>query len=337
VVLERSAQQARWRGEEERESHLRTRARITARFLPFLSPLPPPFFFSTISMSGLAGSLGLVLTNAAILPALVYTFVRHLYIESAILLAVFVASSAFHICQVGWFCFGVTLSSLQLTDHFIVYTALVYFSLYLVQAPLEARAALTLGVQAFLLPVIAAYLTTTFANIFAVALVAAVALAALAFVLTLGGKVRFDPRSVMLAVMLLAGGVVLHVTGGDFGDDNHAYPAAHSVWHVLAMVSLYFVVDSPYGDTAFVRVWSRCLGRAQITIGKKDPVLPTTRSGVVGSGVFRRDPSPQRPRRHERQVRTHRSDKKRSRRGSRREFAEEMDVSDVVAMLYGGQ
>jgi hypothetical protein len=168
---------------------------------------------------------------------------------------------AFHICQVGWFCFGLQLHALQLTDHFMVYTALLWFSLYFASEGTFAtegtaerlRMSITLSTMAVTLPVIASFIGTWMSGAIVVAITIVLTALMFSFVFILRGAPRFAWPSLFVALLLLAAGVVLHVFGGDYGPDNWVYPAAHSVWHIMAMLSLFWIIDIPYKDKAKLR------------------------------------------------------------------------------------
>lgn len=206
-------------------------------------------------MTTTAAAVFLVITNLALFPALYYSAVAGLFVELGLLLGVFVASTAFHICQVQWFCFGVSLFSLQVTDHTLVYVTVIYLSLYFVNTPLVSRVGVTLFTLPIIQPVIITFLHEFVSGALAVAIAAVAAMVALIVILSVYGHVYFDWRSVLVAAILVAGGIVLHVVGGDFSPNNNAYGAAHSVWHVLAMVAIYFILDIPYSQTSVLKFW----------------------------------------------------------------------------------
>jgi hypothetical protein len=168
---------------------------------------------------------------------------------------VFLASSAFHICQVGWFCFGLQLHALQLTDHFMVYTALLWFSLYFAGTPERVRMSITLSTMAVTLPVIASFIGSWLSGAIVVAITLVVTSLMFIIVFVLRGGPRVAWPSLLVALLLLAIGVVLHVVGGDYGPDNWVYPAAHSVWHIMAMLSLFWIIDIPYKDNDLSHAW----------------------------------------------------------------------------------
>lgn len=214
----------------------------------------------------------LVLSNVAIVPAIAYAYWRRLFPETAVLCAVLAASTAFHVCQVGWFCFGVGVDALQVTDHFMVYSALVWFSLYFAGASERARTSITIAAMAVILPVIVAFIGSWMSGAVIVAIVLVLTVATLMYVFSVHG----DGPAVawgafIVALGLLGLGVLLHVFGGDFGDENWKYPVAHSVWHVLSMLSLYYVLGIPFRDNSALKNFHGIDGR---TGGKKPKRRP---------------------------------------------------------------
>lgn len=194
-------------------------------------------------------AVALVFSNVAILPAIFYAYWKQLYPETAVLTAVLAASTAFHVCQVGWFCFGVGVEALQVTDHFMVYTALVWFSLYFAGAAERARTSITIGTMAVMLPVIVAFIGSWVSGAIIIAIVIVLTVATLVYVFSVhGAGPPVAWGAFVVALFLLGLGVVLHVFGGDYGDENWKYPLAHSIWHILSMLSLYYVVGIPYHD-----------------------------------------------------------------------------------------
>jgi hypothetical protein len=195
----------------------------------------------------------LVLSNVAIFPAIFYAYVRQLFAETALLLAVLAASTAFHLCQVEWFCFGVALHALQVTDHFMVYTALVWFSLYFAGAAERTRTAITIATMAIMLPVILTFIGSWLSGGIIVAITLVLSVVVLTYAIHVYGGPPVAWGAFVVAMGLLAAGVFLHVFGGDFGPDNWKYPVAHSVWHVLSMLALYYVLGVPYRDDNALR------------------------------------------------------------------------------------
>ncbi len=73
----------------------------------------------------------LVVSNIALLPAIIYAKQKSLVPEFSILAIVFFVSSFYHLCQAGFVCIlGIDFTTLRLADHFFVYSALVWIVLY---------------------------------------------------------------------------------------------------------------------------------------------------------------------------------------------------------------
>lgn len=192
----------------------------------------------------------LVLSHLAAIPALVYLGARKCVIETVILAITVLISTLYHFCQVGWACFAVDLHAWQIGDHFMVFFALIWFLLYAAGSSERVRTAVSIAVMGVSLPVIISHIDTWFAGI------AVTSLAVLAFAITfvvyarLRKKVRVEWRAFAVALALIVAGVSVHVFAGDFGPDNTVYPVAHTVWHVLAFVSLYYIAMIPFVRTS---------------------------------------------------------------------------------------
>lgn len=192
----------------------------------------------------------LVLSHLAALPALIFLGVKDQFVDAVVLGTAVAISTLYHLCQVGWVCFGLDVHSLQIADHFMVFFALVWFLLYAAGATERIRTAVTVAVMGVSLPIIISKLDTWIAS------GVVVGLGVLAFVITFfayafkRGYYRVEWTMFVLALALIGSGVVLHIYAGDFGPDNNTYPVAHTVWHVLAFVSLYYIVWIPHVDTS---------------------------------------------------------------------------------------
>ena len=190
--------------------------------------------------ASLAIGMALVLSHFAALPALVYLGWMGLVSELAVLSTCVAVSTAYHMCQVGWFCFGVDLIALQISDHFLVFFAFVWMLMYSSGAPERIRATVTIVIMGPTLPVIISHLDSWVAGAMAVGLgIAAFFIAFIAYAWIRGGvTVKWRAFGVALALILI--GIRLHINSGDFSSSNVIYPMAHTVWHVLAFGALYF-------------------------------------------------------------------------------------------------
>lgn len=232
-------------------------------------------------MTSALEGVGLVLSNVAIFPAIYYAYYRGLFVEMAISISVFIASTSFHICQVDWFCWGVSLHALQITDHFVVYTAVFWFSLYWAGAAERTRAALTLGLMAVLLPVIITHLGSWIPLAAVAALTITMTLGIVVLVVYIKGRLLIAWKPMAIASVLLVAGVVLHVFGGDFENGNQKYPVAHSVWHALSMLSLLFVLKVPFKDVSITH--DLCTDGDHSRTDVKDNVKDSVRDNVKDS------------------------------------------------------
>ena len=238
-------------------------------------------------------AIALVLSNLAIVPAIWLAYRKMLYVETTILLVVMAASTVFHVCQVGWFCFGVEPHALQITDHFAVYTALIWFSLYWVGAAERTRTALTIATMILALPVIITFIGTLVSGAFVIALAIVITLSALACIVSANGGLVINCGAFAATVILLGLGVVLHVVGGDFGGDNWKYPIAHTLWHVFAMVALFFVVAIPYptktdGTNWLTEVNGKGKGKGKRAVRTATPppsLLPSSSMVTIGASA----------------------------------------------------
>lgn len=240
----------------------------------------------------------LVLSNVAIFPAIFYAYyVRQLVAETALLLAVMAVSTAFHLCQVEWFCFGVDLHALQVTDHFMVYTALVWFSLYFAGAAERARTAITIATMAIMLPVILTFIGSWLSGGIIIAITLVLSVVVLTYAIHVNGGPPVAWGAFVVAMGLMAAGVFLHVFGGDFGPDNWKYPVAHSVWHVLSMLALYYVLGIPYRDDNALRHAYCTTGdhstRIRGSVAKKRRTRPRVTRPVEISVTTTAPPQPQ--------------------------------------------
>jgi len=200
--------------------------------------------------AGLAAAL--VFSHLAAIPALIYLVWRGLIVETTVLATAVVVSTLYHLCQVGWVCFGLDLHALQVSDHFMVFFALVWFLLYAAGSTERIRAAVTIAVMGISLPFIISNLDSWVGG----AVVTGVAIVAFIATFIAYASVRkaiqVEWRAFAVSLFLILAGVVLHVYGGDYGPLNTIYPVAHSVWHVLAFLSLYYIVMIPFTSTSIL-------------------------------------------------------------------------------------
>lgn len=198
--------------------------------------------------------IALVFSHLAAIPALAYFVYKCLPAETTVLATAVVVSTAYHICQVEWFCFGVvTVKDFQKADHFWVFFALVWFLFYAAGASLDVRASGTVGIMGVSLPVIVSEGNSWLAGAMVVGLGILGFFISLLIYASIRNGILIEWRAFAISLVLLGFGVALHLYAGDFSPENMIYPAAHSIWHILAFVSLYYIAMIPHTKTSFLR------------------------------------------------------------------------------------
>lgn len=241
----------------------------------------------------------LVGSNIALLPAIVYAYSLGLAPELSVLAAVFVVSSVYHLCQTDVVCLlGVHFSVFQHQDHFFVYGALVWIVLYLIGLRLPQRFAVFVWIQALLFPLILEFMSAWW---FSGLVVGIVVLSAVLLVAIVTRSIpRYNLFSLVAAVVLTAAGFALHLVGGDpsppsetGGSANKKYTIFHSLWHVLVMLAIYYVIDLRHGHSLLVRLLRNAFyytaerGEAQGGTGvgaAKAPLSTTAAAGATTLG-----------------------------------------------------
>jgi hypothetical protein len=189
-----------------------------------------------------------VLSNLALLPAVAVSFYYQLFAEAIVLIVLLFVSSVYHLCQSGFVCFY-SFAALQISDHFYVYSTLVWITLYFVGVNLQIRFIFFFIIQAALLPAVIVYMHSW---ILAGVLIASLVIIALVI---LGFFVKdfpsIDLLDIFVVFLLLGGGFSLHVYAGDPGTSKYA--TSHSIWHVLSMLSIFFVIEAKVGNSMVSR------------------------------------------------------------------------------------
>ena len=136
---------------------------------------------------------------------------------------------------------------------------------------------------------------------------------------------------------------MLHVVGGDFEPGvNKLYPILHSVWHLLALASLYFVLDIPYSRTSVLKVWHYLMlgdmNNRSKPKGKRRIIQPRSLFGDVEAADVAIDVAPKRRDRRAKPVKgSDRARRKEEKRRQRRERDAALDdhSGTMVYGLYG--
>ncbi|KKM01734.1 hypothetical protein LCGC14_1791470 [marine sediment metagenome] len=201
--------------------------------------------------------VALVLSNLAIVPAIVKALWLQQIPEAAVLSVVLVVSSVYHVCQAGFACvLDIEFETLQLADHFFVFSALMWIVLLFVGIELEFRVALFVWLQLLLLPLLLEFMRNEWFGPVAIGVV--VVLVVLLLALVVRGVPHFNRTNMLIAAVLLAVGFALHLLAGDplpptraaDGGDGEPelvsqprYSWFHVPWHVFAMAAVYFALD----------------------------------------------------------------------------------------------
>lgn len=194
----------------------------------------------------------LIGSNIALLPSIWYAANLGLIPEVAIISTVFTVSTIYHLCQVGFVCIlDMEVGTFQLLDQFFVYSLFVWMTFYFIGLELQYRFAILVLIQAILIPLLIEFSNTWWFAGIIIGIVAVVSLLLLSLVVR--GLPRFNPVSLFVAILLLGIGFTLHVVGGEpFHPDSDLseqetisrYSWFHSVWHIFAMLAVYYILDT---------------------------------------------------------------------------------------------
>lgn len=198
----------------------------------------------------------LVISNLALIPAIDFALVRGQVSEMSIFIALLVTSSIYHLCQAGFLCLF-TMSSLQMCDHFFVYGTILWMTLYFFDISFLYRFSVLILAQVLLLPSIISY-STTEGNDWYIILALVIFLVVFAFyamVLYLDGLPRIDWKDFLVAVILIAIGLVLFVFAGEPGSPHYAI--LHSFWHIFVMVGIYFILELKDDQSWFCKMLNK--------------------------------------------------------------------------------
>lgn len=196
-----------------------------------------------------ADGLALILSNLAMLPAIIVSFYYSLLPEAFVLIVLLFVSSIYHLCQSGFLCIY-SFTSLQVADHFYVYSILIWITLYFVGLNLQCKFIIFFVIQAALLPAVMIYLHSWILTGVVIAVLVVVALVVLGFFIK--DFPVIDWLDIIIVFILLGGGFSLHYVSGDPGSPN--YPAGHSMWHILSMLAIFFIIECKEGNSMVSRL-----------------------------------------------------------------------------------
>ena len=196
-----------------------------------------------------SGDLFLILSNIALLPAIFSAVRRGLLPEATILSILLAVSMAYHFCLAGVSCLF-PLATLREMDHFFVYSTLIWIVLYFIEPPWPIRVSAFFIGEVFIIGFLLTYVSKTW--VYGV-LIGAIFLGALVLLFLVVRKIpSIDWLDLVILVVLIGVGFSLHIVAGDPGDKD--YPTLHSVWHILAMLAIYFVLELKDGTNWIVKV-----------------------------------------------------------------------------------
>lgn len=187
-------------------------------------------------------AIALVASNAPLLLAVAYCIVYGLLPEAAVTTATFLASSAYHLCQTTDVCVF-SLYTHVISDHIFVFTLIVWMFLFLLRIRLDVHAALFVLGLLFVVPVMIQYMNAWWVTP-VVALVLIVA-----YVATWAVRGRwpaYDWLDMGIGVALMVAGCGFFFAAGP--PDGANYVWAHSIWHALVMLGLYFALEMTDGE-----------------------------------------------------------------------------------------
>ncbi len=226
----------------------------------------------------------LVLTNLALVPALFYSARRWLFAELAILSVVFLASSAYHLCQAGFVCLlDVGFSAFQLSDHFWVFSALLWVVLFFAGLGLEYRFVILVLSQLLLLLLILEFGHDSW---FSAVVIGGIVLIAFLLLVFVGRAVPdVSIANLVVALLLVGGGFVLFLLAGDPPHDRDpgdpSYGPFHAGWHVLIMLAVYPALDLRIKDGVIER-FAQILLRGSFERRQQPPVPIAKRRALRG-------------------------------------------------------
>lgn len=195
--------------------------------------------------------LYLVLSNTAILPAVVYSFFLGLWPEFSLLTALGTNSTLYHLCQGNFFCIITTsvlgqpdFYVLQKTDEFFVNIAIVYFVMYFLWIPREIILLVVFLVSPMFMMTI--FSGSVYTNLILGVVIGISVFAVLIYCVFVKEEFEFSLISGILALILLITGFVFFLLGGDPNESDN-YGIYHGNWHTFLMLGLFFVIDLRYG------------------------------------------------------------------------------------------
>jgi hypothetical protein len=198
------------------------------------------------------GGVFLVLSNIFLFPVILISLIYGLIPEATISIVVFLESTTYHVCQAGWFCLF-TFNAHQTSDHFFVFSLLVWFVFYFIGIRLKYRVGLFMLAQGALLPALIDLLHSWWVG--GTLLVAMVLVGMVGISMIVPNRFKLHMADFLIAVFLVGGGFFFHVYAGDPGAVHYEW--SHSIWHALGMLGPYFIVEARSGSGLIHRITRR--------------------------------------------------------------------------------
>ena len=199
-------------------------------------------------------SLGLVLTNLAIIPAsIVAIYFKDLptFTFTAIM---FLISSFYHLCLADYWCVA-PVRLLQASDHLSVYAIIVWIYLLIMFEGLQIQMSLFMVIFVTLLVMIPFLLNSLIVEI-SVGLF--IIFASLGQIMVFNKQIKpFDIIFVVIVALIFGSAGAMYAVGSDV--DSNIYKILHPIWHVLAMLGLIPLLFLAYG-VSLTDVWLWCVG-----------------------------------------------------------------------------
>lgn len=211
---------------------------VYLKFSSLSSELPIMFESSSEIWEGVS----LIVSNIGLIPAIAVSILYGLYAEAAVFIVVCFTSTVYHICQAGFYCVY-SFKTMQTSDHFFVFGLLVWTALFFIGLRLQTRFVIFIFVQSLLLPAVMQYLESWWIGGILLAFLLLVSLSMLSYFTKLIPKL--DLLDVFITIILIGGGFFFHIYAGEPGDKRYWW--AHSIWHVLGMLSVYFIIEMKAG------------------------------------------------------------------------------------------
>ncbi len=210
--------------------------------------------------------LFLLLSNLALLPAIVLSFRYRLIPETSLMLVVFVASVLYHLCQVNFVCIlDLQFKTLQFMDNFFVYSLLTWIILYFIGLNLADRFSIFIWFQILVFPLVLEFMNTWW--LAALIIIFLIFVILFIILLIIRKLPRFHYGIFGVGMLLVLVGFGFHIIGGEptqpkgeITPEGQHYAIYHSIWHILVMLGVYFAIDLKHGKSWIARRFNK-LGR----------------------------------------------------------------------------